>query len=377
MPRTPRRSGTSPSPLTTRETREVEDVRDDLRPTRDVAPALARPDEADENRIRPERLDDYVGQAGVKENLRVFVRAALERGEPLDHVLLSGPPGLGKSTLARIIAHELGTRIHTTSGPILERPADLAAILTSLEKNDVLFIDEIHRMRPVVEEILYPALEDFELDILIGQGPDARSVRIPVTPFTLVGATTRTGLLTSPLRARFGVTAHLDFYGIEELAAIVERASTIYGIPIERAGAREIAQRSRGTPRTANRLLRRVRDFAQVLNRQAIDAAVADQALARLGVDRLGLDALDRRYLDAVGVKFEGGPVGLATIAAALGETEDTIEEVVEPFLVQLGFIDRTPRGRTLTRRAAGHLGLALASPEPLAQPELFDGRNR
>ncbi len=202
MPRTPRRSGTSPSPLTTRETREVEDVRDDLRPARDVAPALARPDEADENRIRPERLDDYVGQAGVKENLRVFVRAALERGEPLDHVLLSGPPGLGKSTLARIIAHELGTRIHTTSGPILERPADLAAILTSLEKNDVLFIDEIHRMRPVVEEILYPALEDFELDILIGQGPDARSVRIPVTPFTLVGATTRTGLLTSPLRAR-------------------------------------------------------------------------------------------------------------------------------------------------------------------------------
>ncbi len=352
-------------------------MRDDLRPPRDTAAGATRGDDSDENRLRPERLDDYVGQAGVKENLRVFVRAALERGEALDHVLLSGPPGLGKSTLARIIAHELGTRIHTTSGPILERPADLAAILTSLEQNDVLFIDEIHRMRPVVEEILYPALEDFELDILIGQGPDARSVRIPVTPFTLVGATTRTGLLTSPLRARFGVTAHLDFYGIDELMAIVERAASIYGIAIEPEGAREIAQRSRGTPRTANRLLRRVRDFAQVLGRRKVDAGVADQALARLGVDRLGLDALDRRYLDAVGVKFEGGPVGLATIAAALGETEDTIEEVVEPFLVQLGFIDRTPRGRTLTRRAAGHLGLSLATPAPASQSRLFDPDQR
>jgi len=331
--------------------------------------AVVRYEDAEENRLRPNRLDDYIGQEGVKANLQVFVRAALDRGEPLDHVLLSGPPGLGKSTLARIIATELGSRLHTTSGPVLERPADLAAILTNLERNDVLFIDEIHRMRAVVEEILYPALEDFELDILIGQGPDARSVRIPVTPFTLVGATTRTGLLTSPLRARFGVTAHLDFYRIDELSRIVTRAATIYDITVDPAGADEIARRSRGTPRTANRLLRRVRDFVQVAGRRTIDAPAADQALARLGVDALGLDALDRRYLDAVGRKFDGGPVGLATIAAALGETEDTIEEVVEPFLVQLGFIDRTPRGRVITRSAAEHLGVELRE---RAQAELF-----
>ena len=348
------------------------DVGADLRPEQRRSEGASPREEADEAQLRPQRLAEYVGQTGVKENLKVFVRAALERGEPLDHVLLSGPPGLGKSTLARIISKELNSRIHTTSGPILERPADLAAILTSLERNDVLFIDEIHRMRSVVEEILYPALEDFELDILIGQGPDARSVRIGVMPFTLVGATTRTGLLSSPLRARFGVTAHLDFYELDELAAIVSRAAVIYSIAIDPSGAREIARRSRGTPRSANRLLRRVRDFAQVQGRNTIDAGVADEALARLGVDRLGLDTLDRRYLDAVGVKFVGGPVGLATIAAALGETEDTIEEVVEPFLVQLGFIDRTPRGRVLTSRAAAHLGLELASGDGPQRP-LFE----
>lgn len=373
MSRTPnrgRRNSAELSPVTVEAT---SDVGADLRPDRRRTTAGTPRDDADEVQLRPQRLTDYLGQSAVKENLQIFVRAALERHEPLDHVLLSGPPGLGKSTLARIIANELGSRIHTTSGPILERPADLAAILTSLERNDVLFIDEIHRMRAVVEEILYPALEDFELDILIGHGPDARSVRIGVMPFTLVGATTRTGLLSSPLRARFGVTAHLDFYDLDELAAIVTRAAAIYAIPIDASGAREIARRSRGTPRSANRLLRRVRDFAQVKARNTIDAEIADEALGRLGVDRLGLDTLDRRYLDAVGVKFLGGPVGLATIAAALGETEDTLEEVVEPFLVQLGFIDRTPRGRVMTARAAAHLGLEIAGADP-TQRRLFDG---
>ncbi len=308
--------------------------------------------------IRPQRLRDYIGQQAVRSQLEIFIEAARARHEALDHVLLFGPPGLGKTTLSHIVAHELGVNLRHTSGPVLEKPGDLAALLTNLEERDVLFIDEIHRLRPVVEEILYPALEDFQIDILIGEGPMARSIRLDLPPFTLVGATTRAGLLTSPLRDRFGIVQRLEFYSVEDLQTIVIRSARIQKVAIDLDGALEIARRARGTPRIANRLLRRVRDFAQVRAAGVIDVATADAALAMLGVDRAGYDELDRALLEALIHKFAGGPVGLDNLAATLGEERDTIEDVVEPFLIQQGFIMRTPRGRVATARAYEHLGL-------------------
>ncbi|MFQ5720485.1 MAG: Holliday junction branch migration DNA helicase RuvB [Acidobacteriota bacterium] len=318
--------------------------------------------------LRPRRLDEFVGQAKVIANLKVFLAAAGSRHEALDHVLFSGPPGLGKTTLSRIIARELEVGFRSTSGPVIERPGDLAALLTNLEERDVLFIDEIHRLSPAVEEILYPALEDFELDLVIGQGPAARSVKLDLPPFTLVGATTRLGLLTSPLRGRFGIVHHLDFYPAGELTEIVRRSAARLQLPLDSDGADEIARRSRGTPRIANRLLRRVRDFAEVEGDGAVTGEVAGQGLARLGVDRFGLDDLDRRILELIWRQFDGGPVGVGTIAAAVGEERDTIEEIHEPYLMQLGFIERTPRGRRITPRAVEHLGGPAA-----AARKLFD----
>jgi len=309
-------------------------------------------------RIRPQALDEYVGQQGVREQLTMFIEAARQRQEALDHVLLYGPPGLGKTTLANIIAHEMGANLRQTSGPALERAGDLAAILTRLEPFDVLFIDEIHRLSPAVEEVLYPAMEDFRIDIVIGEGPAAQSVQLDIPPFTLVGATTRAGLLTMPLMDRFGIVHRLEFYSVEELSQIIIRAARILGVEIEAAGAAEISSRARGTPRIANRLLKRVRDFAQVRGDGMITAELADAALNLLEVDPRGLDKMDRRLLEVIITQFDGGPVGIDSLASALGEEKGTIEEVIEPYLVQQGFIVRTPRGRSATDLAYGHLGL-------------------
>ncbi|MFM1988192.1 MAG: hypothetical protein RJA99_1149 [Pseudomonadota bacterium] len=337
-----------------------------------IAPSPASPaEEAVERALRPKSLADYVGQPRIREQLDIFVAAARKRREALDHVLLFGPPGLGKTTLAHIVAAEMGVNLRQTSGPVLERPGDLAALLTNLEKNDVLFIDEIHRLSPVVEEILYPALEDFQIDIMIGEGPAARSIKLDLQPFTLVGATTRAGMLTNPLRDRFGIVARLEFYDVDDLTRIVTRSAALLQAPVDEGGAREIAKRSRGTPRIANRLLRRVRDYAEVKGTGHVDAVIADKALTMLDVDRVGLDTMDRKLLLAVLEKFSGGPVGLDNVAAAIGEAADTIEDVLEPYLIQQGYLQRTPRGRIATASAWRHFG--LAQPGRGAAGDLFD----
>ena len=332
-------------------------------------------EEAVERAIRPRRLAEYVGQAQVKTQLEIFITAARQRAEALDHVLIFGPPGLGKTTLANIIAAELGVNLRQTSGPVLERPGDLAALLTNLQARDVLFVDEIHRLSPVVEEVLYPALEDYQLDIMIGEGPAARSIKLNLPPFTLVGATTRAGLLTSPLRDRFGIVQRLEFYGVDDLERIVKRSASILNAPIDEGGARRIAQRSRGTPRIANRLLRRVRDYAQVKADGGIDERIADAALNMLEVDPLGFDTLDRKFLMTIIERFDGGPVGIDSIAAAIGEERGTLEDVIEPFLIQQGFVVRTARGRIVTRASYLHFGLK-APAVSAANLQLFeDGR--
>ena len=334
-----------------------------------AAPESSR-EEAMERALRPKLLDDYVGQVKAREQLEIFIGAARKRREALDHVLLFGPPGLGKTTLSHIIAAELGVNLRQTSGPVLEKPKDLAAILTNLEKNDVLFIDEIHRLSPVVEEILYPALEDYQIDIMIGEGPAARSIKLDLQPFTLVGATTRAGMLTNPLRDRFGIVARLEFYTPAELQRIVTRSAGLLGAPIDADGALEIARRSRGTPRIANRLLRRVRDYAEVKADGCIVAGIADKALAMLDVDPQGFDLMDRKLLEAIVHRFDGGPVGLENVAAAIGEEAGTIEDVIEPYLIQQGFLQRTPRGRIATQAAYRHLG--MAPPGGKGPPDLF-----
>jgi len=330
----------------------------------DAAPVSPN-EEAIERALRPHNLDEYIGQTKAREQLEIFIAAAKKRSEALDHTLLFGPPGLGKTTLAHIIAREMGVNLRQTSGPVLERPGDLAALLTNLEKNDVLFIDEIHRMSPVVEEILYPALEDYQIDIMIGEGPAARSVRLDLQPFTLVGATTRAGMLTNPLRDRFGIVARLEFYTPEELARIVTRSASLLNAMIVDQGALEIARRSRGTPRIANRLLRRVRDYAEVKGEGRITREIADAALKMLDVDPVGFDLMDRKLLEAVLFKFSGGPVGLDNLAAAIGEERDTIEDVLEPYLIQQGYLQRTPRGRIATPSAYQHFGVTAPRTSP------------
>ncbi len=335
--------------------------------------AVKREEDQGEVSLRPQTLSEFIGQARVCSNLKVFIDAARGRREALDHVLFAGPPGLGKTTLAQIVARELGVNFRATSGPVIAKAGDLAALLTNLEDRDVLFIDEIHRLSPAVEEILYPAMEDFQLDLIIGEGPSARSVRIDLARFTLIGATTRTGLLTTPLRERFGIPIRLEFYEVQELEEIVRRGSRLLSLSLTPEGAHEIARRARGTPRVAGRLLRRVRDFASVEGANTVDAKLADRALAKLEVDGRGLDALDHRYLRAIAVNYGGGPVGIETLAAALSEPRDAIEEIIEPYLLQQGLIARTPRGRMLTAAAFTHLGLPAPS-QGAAQFPLFNG---
>jgi holliday junction DNA helicase RuvB len=337
-----------------------------------ISGAASAEEEAVERAIRPRRLEEYIGQSPVKTQLEIFISAARGRGEALDHVLIFGPPGLGKTTLAHIVAAELGVSLRQTSGPVLERAGDLAALLTNLQPRDVLFVDEIHRLAPVVEEVLYPAMEDYQLDLMIGEGPAARSIKLSLPPFTLVGATTRAGLLTSPLRDRFGIVQRLEFYGVEDLEQIVTRSAAILGVSIDEPGARRIAQRSRGTPRIANRLLRRVRDYAQVRADGRIGEPIADAALDLLEVDREGFDTLDRKLLTAIIERFDGGPVGIDSLAAALGEERDTLEDVTELFLIQQGFLVRTARGRMVTRASYLHFG--IKPPERAATLPLFEG---
>jgi Holliday junction DNA helicase RuvB len=327
-------------------------------PERIITPTKAQHEDVIERALRPKSFAEYIGQTKAKEQLEIFIQASLKRNEALDHVLIFGPPGLGKTTMAHIIAKELGVNLKQTSGPVLEKAGDLAALLTNLETNDVLFIDEIHRLSPVVEEVLYPALEDFQLDIMIGEGPSARSIKIDLPPFTLVGATTRAGMLTNPLRDRFGIISRLEFYSLPELTEVIKRSSNLLNLSISEDGATEVAKRSRGTPRIANRLLRRVRDYAEVKANGAIDKAIADLALNLLDVDKIGLDVMDKKLLEAIISKFAGGPVGLETISATIGESPDTIEDVIEPYLMQSGLLQRTPRGRVATDYAYNHFGL-------------------
>ena len=339
--------------------------------TRVIAPTATREDDLAEASIRPKRLDDYLGQQPVREQLKIAIEAAKGRGEAMDHVLIFGPPGLGKTTLSHVIANELGVNLRTTSGPVIERAGDLAALLTNLQPHDVLFVDEIHRLSPVVEEVLYPAMEDFQIDIMIGEGPAARSIKLDLPPFTLIGATTRAGLLTAPLRDRFGIVQRLEFYSAEELTRIVRRSASILGIECAADGAGEIARRARGTPRIANRLLRRVRDFAQVRAGGTITRPVADEALAMLKVDAEGFDTLDRRMLGMIIENFDGGPVGVESLAAALSEERGTLEDVIEPYLIQQGYLVRTARGRMVTHKAYTHLG--LKPPRKAVPPDLFE----